>query len=166
MPAAAAPRASVDRGAFFPLFVPANRAERVGRAARSGADAVIVDLEDAVGEADKARAREQLPDALERLDAAVPVLIRVNGVGTRHFEPDLETVRGLGLGVAGIVLPKAEPAIGLDAIRSRIGDDRLLIGLVETPARPAGAHERPIGWRSARSILRRPSARPTSRRRC
>ncbi len=85
------------------LFVPGNRPERFGRACASGADAVIVDLEDAVPAADKAQARATVaawlaPDR--------PVLIRINGATTPWFQDDLALCARPG--VAGIVLSKAE----------------------------------------------------------
>jgi citrate lyase subunit beta/citryl-CoA lyase len=85
------------------LFVPGNRPERFAKACASGADAVIVDLEDAVPAAEKAAARANVAAwvAVER-----PVLVRVNGAGTEWFRDDLAACARPG--VAGIVLPKAE----------------------------------------------------------
>lgn len=85
------------------LFVPGNRPERLDKALAAGADAVIIDLEDAVPEAEKASARA----AIDRwLSPEKPVLIRINAAGAREFRDDLELCRHPG--VAGIVLPKAE----------------------------------------------------------
>lgn len=61
-----------------PLFVPATRPERFAKAATSGADAVILDLEDAVADADKDAARAALRSGF----AKVPIIVRVNAVGT------------------------------------------------------------------------------------
>ena len=87
------------------LFVPGNRPERFSKACAAGADAVIIDLEDAVPAAEKAAAREKV--ALW-LDAARPVLIRINAAGSQWFEDDVKLCRAPG--VTGIVLPKAETA--------------------------------------------------------
>src|SRR6187455_2761459 len=58
------------------LFVPASRIDRVPKALASGADAVIVDLEDAVAPGDKRSAR----DAIARIPQCAPsVFIRING---------------------------------------------------------------------------------------
>jgi citrate lyase subunit beta/citryl-CoA lyase len=85
------------------LFVPGNRPERFAKACAAGADAVIVDLEDAVPPSDKLAAR----DALSAwLSPANPVLVRINSADSEWFRDDL-TLCGLP-GVAGIVLPKAE----------------------------------------------------------
>ena len=61
--------------AVAPLFVPATRPERIAKAANSGADAIIVDIEDAVAVADKDLARAGLADYLA--DLPVPCFIRV-----------------------------------------------------------------------------------------
>jgi citrate lyase subunit beta/citryl-CoA lyase len=85
------------------LFVPGNRPERFAKACTAGADAVIVDLEDAVPPSDKVAARNALA---AWLSPANPVLVRINSADSEWFRDDL-TVCGLP-GVAGIVLPKAE----------------------------------------------------------
>ena len=87
------------------LFVPGNRPERFGKACASGADTVIVDLEDAVPFAEKATARASVA---AWLSTDHPVLIRINGADTEWFADDL-TLCGMP-GVAGIVLSKAERA--------------------------------------------------------
>lgn len=87
------------------LFVPGNRCERVAKAIASGADAVIVDLEDAVPPAEKDAARAAV---LASLDAARPVLLRINGAQTPWFAADRALCAHAGIG--GIVLPKAESA--------------------------------------------------------
>jgi len=119
-----------DSVPFLPLFVPANRASRIPRAVASGADAVIVDLEDAVGEEEKASARASLFDALAQPTFDVPILVRVNAYGTPHFEDDLSAMAELG--IAGIVLPKAEMGVGLESIRERLGPGRAIVAIVET----------------------------------
>src|SRR6202521_2531207 len=85
------------------LFVPGNRRDRFEKARQSGADAVILDLEDAVQSAHKDLAREAVASWLS---PTRPVYVRINAAGTPWFERDLE-VAGLP-GVLGVVLPKAE----------------------------------------------------------
>ena len=87
------------------LFVPGNRPERFDKALAAGADAVIVDLEDAVAPADKASARAALHGWLS---PEHPVLVRINAVDTAWHAADL-ALAGLP-GVAGIILSKAEQA--------------------------------------------------------
>lgn len=95
--------------AAAPLFVPANRPERFAKAAASGADAVILDLEDAVATDAKDAARA----ALRRDFTDKPVIVRINAIGTAEFDSDLAAVANLR--PDAIMLPKAEDArqIGL-----------------------------------------------------
>jgi citrate lyase subunit beta / citryl-CoA lyase len=85
------------------LFVPGNRPERFDKACVAGADAVIVDLEDAVPPSEKAAARAALASWLR---PGQPVVVRINGADTAWFEGDLALCAQPGL--AGIMLPKAE----------------------------------------------------------
>ncbi|MEX3841748.1 CoA ester lyase [Paraburkholderia sp. BR10882] len=97
------------------LFVPGSKPERFAKALAAGADAVIVDLEDAVADADKASARAHVADAARTFVAApVRVLLRINGAGTQWFEDDL-SLAALD-GIDGIVLPKAENSAALTAV--------------------------------------------------
>ncbi len=99
------------------LFVPANRPERIDKALATGADAVIVDLEDAVAPDAKEAARAALSAWLRA--AAAPVLVRVNAAETPWHLDDLEICRHHM--VAGLVLPKAESAAGMERARSATG---------------------------------------------
>ncbi|WP_208280730.1 HpcH/HpaI aldolase/citrate lyase family protein [Massilia oculi] len=107
------------------LFVPGNRPERFDKACAAGADAVIVDLEDAVPFADKAAAREAVA---AWLSPAKPVLVRVNGADTDWFTDDLALCRVPG--VAGVVLPKAEQAG--DIARLRAAGATAVLPLIES----------------------------------
>jgi citrate lyase subunit beta/citryl-CoA lyase len=93
------------------LFVPGNRPERFAKALASGADAVIVDLEDAVPLDAKDTARDALLVAWSGLDAAerARLLVRVNQAGTPWHEADLTAVASLS-GLGAVMLPKAENA--------------------------------------------------------
>ncbi|MFF3493294.1 HpcH/HpaI aldolase/citrate lyase family protein [Streptomyces sp. NPDC002795] len=134
------------------LFVPASRPDRFAKAAGSGADAVIVDLEDAVAAGDKAAARDHVRAAWPR-DAPVPVVVRVNGPRTAEFADDLAVCRALA--PAAVVLPKTESAaqvrdayeasgtrvlplietarglVNLDGIAAEPGCVRLLFGSID-----------------------------------
>lgn len=94
------------------LFVPATRVERIPKALASGADAIIVDLEDAVAEADKHAARSALDTFLQDTpDAAFHV--RINASTSQHFEDDLTLCRRHA-GIKGIVVPKAQSVAVLE----------------------------------------------------
>ncbi|MFA5938948.1 MAG: CoA ester lyase [Sinimarinibacterium sp.] len=116
-------------GARSFLFVPADRPERIGKALDSGADVVIVDLEDAVAPDVKDAARKTLAAALS---PSLPVLVRVNAAGTPWFERDLELCRARE--VSGVVLPKAERTADLDHIAQALGEGASVLCLIETAA--------------------------------
>ena len=93
------------------LFVPGNRPERFAKALASGADAVIVDLEDAVPAQHKDAARAIVADWL---DASRAIVLRINAADTPWFADDLVLCRRAG--VAAVMLAKAERADDLAAI--------------------------------------------------
>lgn len=109
------------------LFVPANRTERFAKAFEAGADAVIVDLEDAVRPTAKAAARAALA---AWLSPGQPVLVRINSVDSDWFRDDVELCKAPG--VAGIVLPKAERADDILFLAGRIEPSILILPLIET----------------------------------
>jgi citrate lyase subunit beta/citryl-CoA lyase len=116
------------------LFVPGDRPERFEKARGAGADAVIVDLEDAVAPAHKDAARN---DVLAALDAARPVWVRVNGTDTPWFADDVAALAGHA-GVAGIMLPKAESAEQVAAVRLGAHGALRVLPIVETARGIAG----------------------------
>lgn len=90
------------------LFVPATRPDRIGKALASGADAVIVDLEDAVPADAKDQARSTLATFFEQ-NPDVKVLVRINSADTDAFEADLALCRDAEA-VFGVMLAKADSA--------------------------------------------------------
>lgn len=113
------------------LFVPGNRPDRCDKALASRADAVIVDLEDAVAPADKASARKAVRAWTGSASFAPQrVLLRINDESTPWFEEDLAVVRDAG--VAGVVLPKAERPEQIDRVAAALPRDEFVIALVET----------------------------------
>lgn len=107
-----------------PLFVPANRPERFEKAAQSGADAVIIDLEDAVA----ADAKHQARAALKAGFAHMPILVRINGVGTAWHADDLAAVAKLPF--SGVVVPKSELSSDLPDIAKILSIP--VLALIET----------------------------------
>lgn len=96
------------------LFVPASRPERFVKALDAGADAVIIDLEDAVEPAMKAQARANVQQFLQA-NPQTSVLVRVNGAATSWFQHDLAMCAALP-GVQAVVLPKAETAEQIESV--------------------------------------------------
>jgi citrate lyase subunit beta / citryl-CoA lyase len=109
------------------LFVPGDRPDRFEKARQSGADAVIIDLEDAVESAQKDVAREA---AASWVSPTRPAYVRINGTDTPWFERDLEVV-GLP-GVLGVVLPKAEQPEQVAHVAARLTGEGRVLPLVET----------------------------------
>jgi citrate lyase subunit beta/citryl-CoA lyase len=119
---------SAGRARRSVLCVPAGDARRLSRALGSGADEVVIDLEDAVALADKASAREQVAafDWNSVVDGP-GIAVRVNAPRTPWCHRDLEVVASLSR-VGSVVVPKV-------ASRADVGFvERLLDGLEsETP---------------------------------
>lgn len=111
------------------LFVPGTRPDRFTRALASGADAVIIDLEDAVAPDAKAEARRHIETFAEG-HPGVAFLVRVNGTTTPWFAEDLRLCRGLP-DVAGLVLPKAESA---DQVMSASASGKPVFPIIESAA--------------------------------
>lgn len=114
------------------LFTPGHRRDLIEKAIRSGADAVIVDLEDAVALEAKPQARNDLADLPV---SPVPIYVRTNGPETELMWDDV--VAAGQAGVAGIIIPKAEdPELmreidgALTAIEIAGGHGRSSIGLI------------------------------------
>jgi citrate lyase subunit beta/citryl-CoA lyase len=98
------------------LFLPGHRTSWVEKAIRSGADSIVLDLEDAVPTDLKAEARGLVADSIRRAKQIAPnvgVLVRVNGLATGETGADLEAVMAPGLD--GVFAPKIEDPV--DAIR-------------------------------------------------
>lgn len=126
-----------------PLFVPANRPERFAKAAASGADAVIVDLEDAVAPEAKDAARGNLVGGWP----GCAVIVRINAAQTPWHDADLRALRGRGF--AALMLPKAQGPDDLAQIAQILGPGQPVIALIETAA----------GLAAARALARHPMVR-------
>jgi len=88
------------------LFAPANHPRRVEKALGLAAEAVILDLEDAVPEAEKEAARKAIAEAA-RLPRKTRLYVRINALSTPHGLADL---KALPQGIDGVVVPKCESA--------------------------------------------------------
>jgi citrate lyase subunit beta/citryl-CoA lyase len=103
------------------LFTPGNHARRVEKVFQSGADAAILDLEDAVATAEKKVTRRAVAEALQKPRSCLGY-VRVNASGTEFCYGDLVEVMAAGApkdaggsrtGLDGVVLPKVESAAEL-----------------------------------------------------
>ncbi len=113
------------------LFVPGNRPERFDKAVASGADAVIVDLEDAVAPPDKDAARDQFRRWLESTPAqSARIVVRINDAGTPWFAGDLALVAS-GLPRC-VMLPKAEAGEQIAVVHRALGGNGAVIPIIES----------------------------------
>jgi citrate lyase subunit beta/citryl-CoA lyase len=112
------------------LFVPATRPDRFAKAAASGADRVILDLEDAVAPEDKVDARRGLMTAT--IPRQVPVYVRVNSALTPWFEEDLGVARTLA--IRGVLLPKADSTAHVERALAAITPEHVVVPIIETAA--------------------------------
>ena len=92
------------------LFTPGNHPRKLAKVFHSGADAVILDLEDAVAIAEKPATRAVVVTALKE-PRNCQGYVRINSLGTEFWEADIPAVVGSWLD--GIVLPKVESAADL-----------------------------------------------------
>ncbi|AXE63686.1 HpcH/HpaI aldolase/citrate lyase family protein [Hyphomonas polymorpha PS728] len=115
------------------LFVPGARQDRFAKAVAAGADAAIIDLEDAVlpGEKDKARA-----DVLAWVSAwdGKGLAVRINSPRTAHGCADIAAFAASGLlaKLDFIMVPKAETAVDLEIVAEALGVDIPLIAVMES----------------------------------
>ena len=132
------------------LFVPADSSRKLERALRSGADALILDLEDSVAVEQKAAARRSALAFLQaNRDAAErPLLyIRINALDTGLSESDLDIV--MTGAPDGIVLPKAAGGEDIALLDSRLAVREALHGLSD-----GGTKIIAIATESARALFR------------
>jgi len=101
------------------LFVPADRPERFAKAAASGADALILDLEDSVAPEKKDVGRAAVAEWLAGDRAGVTTFVRVNPLDGDLTDADLAAV--LPGRPDGLLLPKAEGARSVEALVAKLG---------------------------------------------
>jgi len=111
------------------LFVPGHQVARFDKARASGADTIVLDLEDAVPPSQKDEARATVAQWLTSREPDAAVAVRINGAGTPWFEADL--VACAQARVLQLMLPKAEDAATLCTVVAAMPWVRLL-PLVET----------------------------------
>ena len=114
------------------LFVPADGESKLDKAMASGADAVIIDLEDSITPERKDQARAAALDFLKRARAATQrprLLVRINGLETGMTDADLDAI------VAGepdaIVFPKAEGGASVVHLDAKLTAREAMAGVPE-----------------------------------
>ncbi len=127
------------------LFVPGHRAAWIEKAAGYGADFLILDLEDAVPDQEKAGARAIVKAGLQALRAKGQAAgVRINGFATGLTRDDLEGI--LCPELESVTLPKVETAADMQRLDALLGELESRAGL------PVGAIETPLGCETARAM--------------
>jgi citrate lyase subunit beta/citryl-CoA lyase len=114
------------------LFVPADGGPKLDKAVASGADAVIIDLEDSIAPERKDEARKLALDFLKSMNARKNrphLLVRINGLDTGMTDADLDAI------VAGqpdaVVFPKAEGGASVVHLDAKLTAREAIAGLAE-----------------------------------
>jgi citrate lyase subunit beta/citryl-CoA lyase len=133
------------------LFVPGSRPELFAKAMAGEADAISIDLEDAVDGSRKREARAAVAAFLRSLpaDRTKTIIVRVNGIATEHFEADLEAIVGPGLDLINV--PMTETAADVRAAAAVIGRIEQAKGIA-TPIGILANVETPKAFRFAAEI--------------
>ncbi|WP_235219086.1 HpcH/HpaI aldolase/citrate lyase family protein [Sphingobium sp. C100] len=113
--------------AVAPLFIPANRPGLFEKASKSGTEAIIIDLEDAVAPSAKEEARRRL---VEVALPSVTRIVRVNAIGTPWHADDVAALSGLD--IDAVMLPKCESAEDVAFLAGKLGRAVQIIALIET----------------------------------
>lgn len=123
------------------LFVPADRSDFISKAPSRGADAIILDLEDGVADANKEVAREHLQPVAETLAAqGLTVFVRINS------EPqlaELDLVASIDANTSAVVVPKVESTEELQLLSNKLSEIEKRRGLDEGHTRLVAFIESP-----------------------
>jgi len=113
------------------LFVPADEKGRLEKAGTRGADALILDLEDAVPQSRKPLARAHLFEAVPTLSAqGLDLVVRIN---SGWYDAFADIQAAMRHGVTAIMVPKVENAARLEAISGMIAEAAAAAGLQRPP---------------------------------
>ncbi|WP_020500379.1 HpcH/HpaI aldolase/citrate lyase family protein [Sciscionella marina] len=119
---------STFSGARTLLYVPGHRRDQFAKARDSGADAIVLDLEDAVGPDAKAVARRNVADWLAEEGCGA---VRINGLGSPWHEEDIAMLAGYS---RIVILPKAESGSRAIQLRHRLPAVAGIVPILETAA--------------------------------
>mgnify|MGYP000063309506 CR=1 FL=1 len=143
------------------LFAPGNQPKLLDRVFECGADAVVLDLEDAVPASEKAAARRLVASALAGAFSAndaqateASVFVRINPTGTGHWRADIDAVTGPG--ITGIRIPKTETLESMCRVHDAVLDRERLLGLRTGSVRLVATIETARGIAQVESIAAAP----------
>ena len=104
------------------LFVPGDRPDRFAKAFGSAAEAVIIDLEDAVPTERKEEARRAAAEWIDRGDCLERLFLRMNAPGTAAAIADLAMLLDRSAAIAGLIVPKVEAAVVIEHLHSALAE--------------------------------------------
>lgn len=133
-----------------PLFVPGSRPDRFDKALASSADAIIIDLEDAVAPNSKAKARADTLSWLSQAGRQKRIGVRINSVRTAEGCADIVDFARTDIRPDFIMIPKVQSAIDLE-IHSQALSSNDLLAIIECGTGVANAHQ--ISQRSSFGVL-------------
>ncbi|MEQ1930317.1 MAG: CoA ester lyase [Parvularculaceae bacterium] len=113
------------------LFVPGDRPERHQKAVDAGADAVCIDLEDAVAPDRKDHGRRSTIEFLTRAPAGASVGVRINAISSREGARDAAALAESGVSPAFVMIPKVDGAADIALVQRSIVAP--VWSLMETP---------------------------------
>lgn len=131
------------------LYVPAHSERFIAKAHERGADAIVLDLEDAVPEADKTAARDNLPTTIASVTRnGAAAFVRINA-GRRQRDDSIAATRA---GAYGLFIPKAGDTGALEALAGSLRPEEAKLGRAATPF--VAMIEDPAAMLDARAIAR------------
>jgi len=131
------------------LYVPAHSERFIARAHERGADAIILDLEDAVPEAEKSAARDDLPETIASVTrSGAAAYVRINA-GARQRDDAIAACRA---GATGLFIPKARDPRALEALAGSLRPVEHALGRAPTPF--VAMIEDPAAMLDARALAR------------
>lgn len=142
------------------LFVPADSPRKLEKALTSGADAIILDLEDSVAPAAKAEARAAIAEHAAKLRAmaqAPRLIVRINALDSEHCAADIDAV--CAHSPYAIMLPKASGGADVQHLGAKLAVREAENGLAD-----GAINILPIATEHAQAVLNLASYRGASRR--
>jgi citrate lyase subunit beta / citryl-CoA lyase len=145
------------------LFAPGNQPKLLDRVFRSGADAVVLDLEDAVPASEKTGARrlvaatlmsQRLSTADEGSGVGPRVFVRMNSTGTDYWRADIDAV--IGPGISGIRVPKAESLEAMCRVHDAVSAREHSLGLPKGSIRLVATIETARGLNQVEALATAP----------
>lgn len=113
------------------LFIPGISEKKILKGLTTSADAIIIDLEDAVLPEDKEKARKLVYEMIQQYHFQAKLYVRINSCQTKWWEDDLKLLNSL-TAIQGFMLPKSENPQEIQAVAAYLNDWQELLPLIES----------------------------------